>query len=153
MGLFNPEAFMSASISEAMDTRLQPCPVGEWGATISKVDVRGGESEKTESGIWAAYNVTWDINDPEAKRLAGREKLSSRQTVFLDLTADGTIDMAKGRNIRLGKLRDAIGQNQPGMAWNPMMMVGHSAVVKVDHRPDQNDSSIMYDEVTAVRPA
>ena len=56
-----------------------------------------------------------------------------RQDIWLDLTAAGKIDDAKGCNVPLGKTRDALGQNDPSIPWRPSDMVGHGARVTVDH--------------------
>jgi hypothetical protein len=154
-GLFNPEAFMNASIEGALDTKVTPCPVGEFHAISMKVEPKSGEISKGDriGETWAMLEVTWEINDEEAKRVTGREIVRSKQAVMLDLTPEGMLDLGKGKNVRLGKLRDALGQNDPSVSWSPTMLLGQSAVVVVGHRPDPKDSSIVYDEVTGVRPA
>lgn len=151
--MFNPEAFLQATFNEANDTQLIPCPVGEFQASIDEIKVRTGtigKGEKTGEE-WAGIDVYWTINDQAAQTLAGREKLRVKQGVFIDLTPNGTIDMSKGKNISLGKLREAVDLNKAGQAFGFNMLTGRHAVVKVAHRADANDATRLYDEVVAVR--
>jgi hypothetical protein len=68
------------------------------------------------------------------------------QDVMLDLTDSGQLDMAKGRNVRLGRLREALDLNAPGRPFSFAMIQGRMAKVKVGHRVDGED---IYAEVRA----
>ena len=46
--------------------------------------------------------------------------------------------MGKNKNVQLGKLREALGQNGPG-AWSFGMLEGASGIVRIEHR-EWNDS-------------
>jgi hypothetical protein len=142
--MFDTETFLSTTFTEESSTRREPVPVGEYQATVEAIEPR-----VTPSGR-ALLRVTWKIVSPGNEELDGR--LVS-QTVWLDLTENGSLDMAKGMNIGLGRLRDALSQNTGGRPWQPGMMVGSVARVSVTHRADKENPEILYDEIQRVAKA
>ena len=128
--MFDEDAFMSSTSEGEMSTEFTPVPVGEYQAIVKKVGTRSGEGEK---GAWAMLDVTWAIDDAGVTEETGMDNPSVRQSIFLDITESGGLDMGKGKNIGLGRLREALGQNT-GAAWSPTMLEGNVATVSVDHR-------------------
>jgi hypothetical protein len=57
--------------------------------------------------------------------------------------------MSKGKNVSLGKLREAVGQNKPGKPWSPAHLNGAQLDVLVTHRADK-DTGDIYAEVKRV---
>jgi hypothetical protein len=66
----------------------------------------------------------------------GREKVTCKQGIMLDLNEGGQLDMGKGKNVSLGKLREAIGLNSPGQPFSFSMIQGRMALGFVQHRVD-----------------
>lgn len=149
---FNPEAFMNAVITDALDTAVTPCPPGEWIGTATDIKVNSGIIGKGErtGEPWANVNVTWEITDPAVAAITKRDKTRVRQSVMLDLDSNGNLDLSKGRNIGLGKLRAAVDLNQPGQPFSPMMIVGRSARLNVVHSLDNRDGVTLQAEVRSV---
>ncbi|MGH2638967.1 MAG: hypothetical protein ACRDF4_06765, partial [Rhabdochlamydiaceae bacterium] len=58
---------------------------------------------------------------------------------FLELTSSGAIDFGKGKNVGLGRLREALGQNKIGKPWSFNMIRGSLAWGFVDPEPDAED--------------
>ena len=143
MSAFDPQAFLDAQTTEVNDTRVLPCPVGEWPATIESVDIKNGVSQKSGEP-WTKLNVKWVIEGCDANRLADREKIFTNQGVMLDITDAGGLDMGKGRNVQLGRLREAVGLNKPGAPFSFRMLIGRSAKVSVSHREYEGN---IYDDV------
>ena len=146
MSAFNPDSFMNASITEANDTQYVPVPEGEFQATIDKVEAKvvGNETPRP------ILNVSWKTSDPAVQNATGRAENTVRQTIWLDVTESGGLDFGKGKNVGLGKLRDALGQNRPGQSWAPGMLVGGVAKVKVKHSIDRRDGVTINAEVSGV---
>lgn len=146
MSAFNPDSFMNSTSTEANDTQYTPVPEGEFQATIDKVEAKvvGQETPRP------ILNVTWKTSDESVKNATGRAENSVRQTIWLDVTESGGLDFGKGKNVGLGKLRDALGQNKPGQAWAPGMLVGGVAKIKVKHSIDKRDQVTVNAEVSAV---
>lgn len=145
--MFNPEQFLDMQVTESNDTKLIPVPVGEYTAVAEKVAVRQWTSKKDPSQSGLTLEIVWDIDDPAVKELLGRDKVSVKQGVMLDLTEGGTLDMGKGKNVGLGRLREAIDLNAPGTPFAFTMIPGRLAKVSVSHRVDGEN---IYSEVKGV---
>ena len=128
--MFDPDSFMSSTTEGEMSTEYTPVPEGEYNAVIDNVNARESSSDK---GDFVMLDVTWKIDDAHVAEVTGIENPTVRQTIFLDITSSGGIDMAKGKNIQLGRLREAVNQNKPG-PWSPSMLPGNVAKVKISHR-------------------
>lgn len=153
--MFNAELFLNTTTTAVNDTQLLPVPEGEYTAVSSPVtadsfrsfDIRRGDRAGTKG---YALDLEWTINDEAVKAQIGREP-KVRQSIMLDMTADGTgLDFGKGRNIGLGRLREALGQNKDGQPWSFAMLGSQVARVKVKHRMVEDK---VYAEVNEVAKA
>lgn len=146
MSQFDPNQFLDLQITEANDTKTIPVPAGEFLAVVDDVKCRTWNSKDgSKSGL--TLDVTWSIDDAGVKELLGREKVTVRQGVMLDMTEAGGLDMGKGRNVGLGRLREATNLNTPGQPFAFSMLVGRPAKVNVSHRVDGEN---IYAEVKGV---
>lgn len=143
---FNPESVLSNNYSGALDTRSVPLPEGEYAAVAQELKA---ESFRTSTNGSTMMDIAWKIDHPELADTVGRTASIVRQTIFLDLTPSGDLDFSKGKNISLGRLRDALGQNT-GKPWSFSDIAGGVANVRVKHRPDKDDPTILYAEVKGV---
>lgn len=75
-----------------------------------------------------------------------RDVVKVRCDVSLDLDSNGQLDVGPNKNVLLGQLRDALGQNTPGWTFGQLKGAG-PVVGKVSHRADKNDPSKKYVEV------
>ena len=139
MSQFDPNAFLDQTVDGALDTKVTPCPEGEFIAVIDSVTPRPWNSKDgTKAGV--ALDVFWAIDDQGVKEQLGREKILVKQGIMLDLDATGQrLDVSKGKNINLGRLREAVGMNTPGQPFSFNMLPGRAARVKVSHRTDGED--------------
>jgi hypothetical protein len=95
-------------------------------------------------------SVNWEIKDDALKAQLDRTP-RVRQDVWLDQDSNGDLDYAKGKNVGLGRLREALGQNSPGAAWSPAMLKGAGpAMISVTERPDNNNRDVIYNDVKSV---
>ena len=130
---FDPQAFLEASITEANDTKVIPVPQGEYVAIIDKIVPRTWTAKDgTSSGV--AVDIQWIIENDEVKAFLGRDTVTVKQGLMLDILPSGALDMSKGKNISLGRLREAVGQNKPGQAFSFQNLPGQMAKVTVSHR-------------------
>lgn len=144
MSTFDPNLFLQTQSTEANDTRLIPVPEGEFSGMIKDLTPR------TTSNGSPLIDINWSLEDPAITAATGLQTATVRQTIWLDLTESGGLDFSKGKNVSLGRLREAVGQNQAGKPWSPSNLIGAVARVKVTHSFDKNDSSIVYANVGAV---
>lgn len=146
MSQFNPDTFLSTEATEANATSYTPVPEGEHQAAIKAIKPRVLTDGR------AVLDVTWGVSSDEAKEATGMAEPSVRQTLWLDTTESGGLDFGKGKNVGLGRLRDALGQNQSGKPWSPGMLIGGVAIVKVAHSIDKRDGVTINADVKAVAP-
>lgn len=145
--MFNPDQFLDMQVTDANDTKLVPVPVGEYTSVAESVNVRQWTSKKDPSMSGLTLEVVWAIDDSAVKELLGRDKVTVKQGVMLDLNDAGSLDMGKGKNVSLGRLREALDLNQPGAPFAFTMIPGRVAKVAVSHRVDGEN---IYSEVKGV---
>lgn len=149
---FDVNAFMSENIDAPLDTKIDPIPEGEHlgqiGIGDKDVDVATGISPKNNKP-WMRCDLMIDLSDPNLLAQLKREKVRARYGVMIDLNDSGKLDTRPQRNVTLGKLRDAVGQNKPGL-WNFNMLKGQPIKVKIKHRVLDN-GDIVSDVVGVTR--
>mgnify|MGYP001618535890 FL=1 len=137
---FDAQTFLSTTFNESNSTKRAPVPAGEWTSLIEKVNVRSWQSKDgTKSGL--ALDVTHNLDDAAVKQAMERDKVTITQGIMLDLTANGTLDMGKGKNVQLGRLREATGLNVAGQPFSFPMFEGKVVKVKVSHKPDPREGA------------
>jgi hypothetical protein len=136
MSQFDPSVLLDQFITGTLDTKVAPCPEGEYVAVIDSVNPRPWNSKDgTKAGV--ALDVFWAIDDAGVKAQLGRDKIIVKQGIMLDLDPTGQrLDVSKGKNINLGRLREALGMNDAGTPFSFNMLPGQAAKVKVSHRID-----------------
>lgn len=144
MSSFDPANFLNTEFTDTFDTERIPVPEGEFQASLKDFKVRVTTSGK------AVMDVFWIVSDSDVQNATGQAEPMVRQTIWLDITDGGALDGSKGKNIDLGKLRDALGQNQKGQVWSPGMLKGGVALVKVKHSIDQRDGETIQADVKSV---
>lgn len=143
MSAFDPEVFMSTNTEGAIDTTIIPVPEDEYLGQVLKLTYRTNADGQT------IMDVHWEILDEEVKKITRMDVPVCRQGIWLDLTEAGLLDPTPGKNRQLGLVRDAFGQNT-SKAWNPNMMLGQTATVRVSHSPNANDPLSPYANVKFV---
>lgn|SRR3990167_2180567 len=146
MSIFNPDSFLQQETTQATEAKYTPIPEAEYRATVD--DVTSGLSSKKSVPF---LNVTFEIHDENLRKQLGMEHVRVNMNLWLDLTETGAIEVGPNKNVKLGKLREALGQNQSGQAWSPLMMKGKGPVViLVSQRKDENDPEVVYNDVKRV---
>ena len=152
---FDISQFMDLSVNEANDTVMRPVPEGEFVGVIVSVEPRVWTSKEDSSKSGIALDLQWELDDAALKEELGRTP-KVKQGIMLDMAKDGkSLDMGKGMNVGLGRLRAALGLNVPGVPFAFSHLPGRAAKVKVSHRPDANKTNpdgtpVVYAEVREV---
>lgn len=146
MSVFNPETFLTQTITDSLETKFTPIPTGEYLGAINDVKMR-----TTDKGH-IILDVIWDvILSDEIKTSLGLDKPTIRQSIFLDLDANGKITSGTNKNVDLGRVREAVNQNQAGQAWGPLMLKGAGpAKLMITQRFDEKDPTKIYNDVKMV---
>jgi hypothetical protein len=141
---FDLDTFMNSVTNEAGSTVLEPVPVGEYPATVDDLKPRNTKTGRL------ILDVIWNIEDDDLRAQLHRERVTVRQSVFIDTTPAGAIDFTKGKNVQLNRVREALGQNKEGEAWSPMQLRGAGpARITVSQRID-DDTGNVYNDVKQV---
>lgn len=144
--MFDVESFLQTTVTQALSTEYLTIPDGEYPAVVKDLAARQHDKEGRKSTI---LDITWSIDDPTVKAAVKRDNPTARQSVFLDLTPEGNLDLGEGMNVQLGRLRKAVGQNDNGRPWSFGMLRGAAGRVKVETTKDGEKT---YTNVTGVRP-
>lgn len=146
---FDPNIFLEQSFSEANSTKTEPCPAGEFLSVVKSFVLRPwtAKDDPTKGGL--ALDIIWNVEDEAVKAALDRKEVTVKQGIMLDLTETGSLDMSKGKNVGLGRLREAVGLNTPGQAFAFTMLTGQMAKIVVKHEPAPNGEDI-YANVKAV---
>jgi hypothetical protein len=150
---FDPQIFMQTTVNEALSTAYINVPEGEYSACVGEIGESNLREIQTKDGPRVVLDVPWLINDERVAEITHKKESRVRQSVFLDVIQDTNgkiigLDMSKGANVQLGKLREVLGQNQPGKPWAFGMLTGNMAIVEVTHTIDGEK---VYANVTSVR--
>jgi hypothetical protein len=140
---FDPDEFMNQSVDQANDTHYVPIPEGDY---IAIVDAVGKPMLTDEGRIY--MHIVWHIDSENLRKSLEREKVTTRQTLWLDVDGNGKLDTGRGKNVPLGRLREALGLNSSG-PFRYDQMVGRPAYIKVTQRKDKDE---IYDGVKSVAP-
>lgn len=151
---FDMDAFLNTPVNEPTSTRLTICPEGEYRAIVDDVPTEGVGAwirtiEETKRGPMTILSVPWVILDEEVKKTVGRDRVVVNMDVILDIDG-GQLVKGEGKNVSLGRLRTALGQNEmPGWTFTKLPAAG-PALVRVTHRADRNDPEVKYAEIRRV---
>lgn len=144
--VFDPALFLNASVEGQMETRFEPLPPGTYHGVIKSVEARQTQKGQT------ILDITWTLDDPALAQKLNRAELNVRQGVFLDINqSTGALELGPNKNIGLGRLRAALGQNQTGAAWSPRQLFGAGPCnIEVENEPNKDDPTIIYERVSRV---
>jgi len=126
-GVFDPDTFMNMTTEEADETSFRPIPEGEYQAVITKIEGR------TPKGM-SILDISWAIDDEAVRAETGMDNPLIRQSIFLDINKEGGLERGPNKNVQLGRLRAALGQNNPGQPWSPGMLEGQVAKISTSQR-------------------
>jgi hypothetical protein len=158
MSVFDKDAFLTASMTSAMDTKFTPIPIGEYKDVCYLNDIKLETVKNSEGGEDPQLHIEVVFRDDKLKAaLAMTEDPSITDRLFLDYDKEawknGKLVLLTGpnKNIKLGMYRDAVGQNDPKKPWAPMMLKGMGPVTtKVSHRFNKQTGEGPYGNIDKV---
>lgn len=141
--LFNPDEFMQQTVDAPMATEYQLAPEGSFRAVVGdfdstafeKVDFTYKKGNRVgEPGSMTKFTVPFVTQDPEVlAKMEGRDSVTLYMQMILDRTPEGSLDFGKDKNVKLGRLRAALGQNStPGWTF-AQLKGGGPLLIKVKH--------------------
>lgn len=141
---FDMDQFMNSSSEGPGSTTITPVPVGEYFATIDE-NVKAETYSRKDGSTGLRLALTFNIIDNDGSIKAAMDGRDPKLThsYFVDTTPQMTLDMSKGKNVQLNRLREALSQNGEG-AWNVSMLRNAGPLkISVKHEPRRDDTSIL----------
>lgn len=143
MSDFDPEVFMQQTIDEPLETEFVLIPQGEYVAMIDDFTSEAIEKINFEykkgaragtPGSMLKLTLPFVIDDDNVKAILNRPKVMVSKQIILDMDENGGgLDWGKNKNIDLGRIRSAVGQNEPG-PWSIGKLAGAGPVMlKITH--------------------
>lgn len=137
----DPATFLSQAVSGALSTKRIAHPAGEYFATIKEISYKTMDSKKEPGKVFHILDVVFKTDDALAKEQTGMNEPTVRKSIFLDLLPDGSaLDTSNGKNVDLGRLRAAVGQNDPEKSWTFNDLVGQQCYIIVNHNVEGEDT-------------
>lgn len=149
---FDPAAFLDFTTTEE-SVKRPPLPIDDYTAVIGDLTTRSWVSPKdpTKSGIAIDVPLVIDVPGDLVESLGLREStLTVKDSIMLDLTESGSIDMGPGKNGRLRKYREATNNNKAGQPFNARMLSGQVVTVKIGHREYPEGSGDLFEQVVGI---
>lgn len=154
--LFDPASFLETSHKGNLDTSVVLVPEGDYLAQCTdKIDIKSGtigEGKSRAGEPWANVSLLWEVmNRDDLKTSLNMDRILVRQSIMLDLTDAGQIDLGTNKNMRLKRLLDATGLNST-KNWSLAQLKFTTAGIHVKHnKPDGFDDFVAeVDRVTSV---
>jgi len=144
-------ALVNTPVNDKLDTEFAVTPAGEYIVMISDRGpitdwfrtVRMGDGREVPQ-----CNILMIVTDPAVAQSLGRQQATTRLTLWLDTEADGRLSTGKGKNVNLGQLREALGQNNDA-AWTFDKLIG-AGPIKVMTEVQESKQGAKFSNVTRV---
>lgn len=149
MSVFDKDTFLNQEVKGANEAKYTPLPIGEYKGYVDELDMDSYEDNPI-------LVVTYALMDDDGKLKAalGLEKPTVQDRIFLDVEKDGGLSFGPNKNVRLGRLREAVKQNEPKKAWNFNMLRGQGPVLlKVSHRYNKTTGEGPFSQIDRVAAA
>jgi hypothetical protein len=154
---FDADAFLHIEYDRATETARTLLPPGWVKIKIKNFSIEKPKlvDSKKEPGVknWTSPQLkleclVMDEGLREQLNIPEGQEMKCYPRVYLDLDpSTGALDMGPNRNIMLGQLRAALGQNEPGVHWNLGMLRDSgefNTFVTIDV-PDENKPDQKYE--------
>ena len=157
---FDPDTFMTQTVDEPLESERTLIPPGEYRMFIDDFNRDAFETfEFTykrgalagQEGKMHKFTCPIVVDDEEVKKAMGMERPKIYYQCTLDFDENGQLVTGPNRNIDLGKLRHAVGQNQPG-PWAISQLRGAGPfMAKVEHREGKRKDGSRFKIAEIVR--
>ena len=131
---FDPDAFMQQQVGDAMSTAVRLIPEKEYQAMVGdftkdafeQIDFTYKKGKRAgQEGSMTKFACPFILQDELVKADLGRDELIAYCEFLLDVDPNtGGLDWGQDKNVQLGRLREAVNQNNKGEVWSPAMLRG-----------------------------
>lgn len=152
---FNVEAFSAGSFEGEGDTRRLQLEEKDYRAVVEGPfgDEKATRIFTSDKGA-VALIVVWRLEDPEQQAKYNLDRMpTKRQTIWLDITPNGSLDMGPYKNPDLNKFRDVFDLNKKGVEWKFQDFIGRTAIVRLKNFKNPDDPQNPFQNIVAVSRA
>jgi len=160
MNDFDPDSFMTQTIDAPLDTERTLVPQGEYKMSIGDftrdafetIEFTYKKGERAgEEGHFTKFNCPLIIDDEAVRKATSIDRPQIIFSCNLDLDESGQLAWGPNKNIDLGKLRHATGQNNAG-PWSVSQLRGAGPFMgKVAHREGKRKDGSNFKLAEVVR--
>lgn len=157
---FDPNLFMQQQHDGVLDTERKLVPEGEYTAMIGDITEESFRTNDFEyqrgpkagqPGSMTTFSVPFKVADDRARAVTGFDVSTVFMDCILDLNDDGSPDFGPQKNIKLGQVRAAVNQNQPG-PWGAGNLSGAGPVmIKVIHKKGKRKDGSPFERAEVER--
>jgi hypothetical protein len=144
---FDANSFLDQQINGPTSTERILIEPGVYSAFIVDLKAANGFSEKSQAP-WARMDVVFELDDEHQKERTGRARLLLTYGIMLELDENQDLAEGRGKNVKLGKFRKALGKNDGPL--NPRELMHLYAKVQVSHEIYNNEPQEKITAVSAV---
>jgi len=165
MTKFDPDAFMQETVDQPLAVDRTLCPEGEYRFTIDDFTSDAFQSIEFEykrgpnagqPGEMVKFGCPCILQDEKVAQDLGMTKVIVYKNCTLDFdNATGKLAWGPNRNVDLGQLRNAVGQNAENTTWAPGNLRGAGPFMgRVEHRSGKrkDGSPFKIAEITRCAP-
>jgi len=161
MTKFDPDAFMQETVDQPLSTERTLVPAGEYKMQIDDFDSKAFQAIPFKDKLtgedreFHKFGCPCVILDDKVAQDLGMLKVVVFKNCNLDFDDTGKLAWGPNKNIDLGQLRNAVGQNVPNTVWAPGNLRGAGPFMgKVEHRRGKRKDGSDFEiaEVTRVAP-
>lgn len=153
--LFDPVQFLEAGeVTGEMATKFETTPLGRFNFQVKSHQIRKitpSEAGKDPFFVYEAVCVASGdqrtATGQTIKELTGQDEVRARYKGFADFTPQGAMELGPGKNVAIGKLRAAVGQNSPTAPWRFPMLLGQVFSGEVIHKPNEKNPEQPFAEI------
>lgn len=154
---FDPRSLLSTVVKAKLDTAIPPFPLherDEFEFLCRKVEVSiitAGPTSAKAGEQWVKLDTQWECLDEDVKRATHLEHPMARYSFILEVDPTRGLEIGEAKNVKLGRLLAACGIK--GKEWSLSMIEGCPARGKIKHRVDEDDPSIIYNDIVRMTAA
>lgn len=144
---FDVNSFLDLTVTGSNDTKRIPVPIGEYIGLTGDVEVSQwqGKEDPTKTGL--KFKIAVKFDDARIQEVTGMPTNTVTYEGMLDTLPGGGLDMGKGKNVALGKIREATGKNDPSVPFSMRQLSGLPVRASVIHEEYKGD---LYAKIKAV---
>ena len=148
MANFDPQKFLDATVDQPsirrppLPTENPASPDGLYMAVIGEPKARPwtGRQDPTKSGVAMDIPLLIDVPGQLQDQYKIQAQVQLTDSILLDLTPEGQMDNAPGKNRKLRIYRDATNLNKPGDVFSFRKLQGQPVKVRITHEQYEGDT-------------